>query len=122
MSSASIIPFLSTLVLAFTVLASAQAKFTAHLTPEAYERQVAEGTIISSASSLLQVSLDTLRKIIGIVDIICGVLLLVPSTRSYGALLALALLTAGLVSRLRSGQSSLPPVFMMALSGLVWLS
>ena len=58
----------------------------------------------------------------GIVDVLCGVLLLVPSWRRVGAVVAFVLLAGGLVVRSGSRASvALPGVMMMLLSGVLWV-
>lgn len=46
----------------------------------------------------------TLREVVGVLDILCGIILLVPRSRRLGAALAFVLLIVGAVERMRQGR------------------
>lgn len=55
----------------------------------------------------------------GVLDILCGVLLLVPWSRRVGAMIAFGLLAVGLVSRVREGKAVGKAVICMGLCVIV---
>lgn len=120
MSLSSILSFLSAIILAFTVLSAGQAKLTSQITPAIYESQVAEDCATSPNDLWIPVAPATRRKIHGVINVVCGILLLWPSWRTIGAAAAFVLLSWGLVSRLRAGKSVVPPLTMMTLSAVAW--
>jgi hypothetical protein len=120
MSLSSILSLLSALILAFTVLSAGQAKLTSRITPDIYENQVAQDSKPSPHESWIPISPAMRRKIHGVMNVVCGILLLWPSWRKSGGAAAFVLLCWGLVSRLRDGKSVVPPLTMMTLSAIVW--
>jgi len=120
MSLSSILSVLSAIILAFTVLSAGQAKLTSQITPEIHEIQVAKDSETSPHESRIPIPPATRRKIHGVINVVCGILLLWPSRRKIGAAAAFVLLSWGLVSRFRGGMSVVPPLTMMALSAFVW--
>ena len=120
MSLPSTLSLLSALILAFTVLSAGQAKLTSRITPSIYESQVAQDSVSTPHDAWIPISPATRRRIHGVINVVCGVLLLWPSRRRVGAAAAFVLLSWGLVSRWRSRMSVVPPSTMMALSAVVW--
>ena len=121
MSFSSWISFLSTLLLSLTVLRSGLGKLTSQVTNDVHERYLAEDKGSTSKSARLALSKETVREARGVIDLICGILLLVPSWRIIGAALAFALLVVGLIRCVKNGNSLVPSLVMMALSALVWV-
>lgn len=119
MSLSSILVFLCSLILAFTVLSAGQAKLTGRITEEVHAKYLAKEK--ETASKFIPLSPAEQRQLVGVIDIICGLLLLVPSWRSIGAAAAFALLAAGLVPRVRRGESIKPAMILMGLSATVWI-
>ncbi|KAF6229083.1 hypothetical protein HO133_007197 [Letharia lupina] len=95
MSFASILSLLSALVLSFTVLSAGITRLSSPITPEQISRERATSSINPS----------TLRELVGVLDVLCSIMLLVPRSRRLGAAMAFALLVLGLVSRIREGKS-----------------
>ncbi len=102
---------LSALILSYTVLSAGVARLNSPITPE----QIVQERSSSSVNSI------TLRELVGALDILCGILLLVPRSRRLGAGLALVLLIGGLVSRVREGRSVRKAVMCMGMCGVVWM-
>ena len=111
--------FICALNLAFTVISAGQAKLTDRITEDIHAKYLAKEK--ENASNYIPLSPASQRQIIGVLDIVCGLLLLVPSLRSTGAAVAFVLLSIGVPARLRSGMSLKPTVVMMALSTICWL-
>lgn len=125
MSFTSWMSFLGALLVSYNVLRSGLGKLTSQVTDEVHERYlVGENPVqeneTRSAYSPTSVSPGTMKEVRAVIDLVCGVLLLVPSWRRTGAAIALALLAIGLVRRLRNGTSLVPPLTMTILSALVW--
>ena len=120
MPLASWVSFLSALLLSFRVLSAGYAKLTSQINDEVHEKYLADDRHTTSSHSHLSLSPANFREIRGIVDIICGILLLLPSWKRLGAAMAFFLLSVGLVSRAREGQSVAPPLVMMTHCALVW--
>lgn len=119
------ISFFSALLLSYRVLSAGYAKVTYQTPPSQVADEIRNKYFSGDKegepgqSSLLPSS-ATIRGIRGIIELICGILLLVPSWRRIGAATAFSLLIIGLISRIRSGQSIAPHVLMMMHCGLVW--
>ena len=111
MSVAAIFSLLSALLLSYIVLSAGVARLNTPITPEQIARE--RGT--SSANSV------SLRELVGVLDILCGVMLLVPRSRRWGAAVAFVLLLLGLVSRVREGKSSEKALICMGLCAVVWV-
>jgi uncharacterized membrane protein YphA (DoxX/SURF4 family) len=122
MSFASWVSFLSALLLSFTVIRSGLGKFTSQVTDEVHERYLVQKKKAKSAKSSISLSPEATKEVRGIIDLVCGVLLLVPSLRKIGAAIAFALLMVGLVRCIRSGTSLIPPLVMMSMSAFVWFT
>ena len=125
MSFTSWMSFLGALLVSYTVLRSGLGKLTSQVTDEVQERYLVRENPVQenetrSAYSFTSVSPGTMKEVRAVIDLICGVLLLVPSWRRIGAAIALALLAIGLIRCLRNGNSLVPPLTMMTLSALVW--
>ena len=120
MSYKSFIALFSALILAFTVLSAGQAKLTGRITPEIHEEQLAKDTESSSFKLYLPFSPAFRRKLRGVLDVICGILLLWPSSRRAGGVLSFLLLLVGSVFRIKDGKSLVPPLTMMVLCAVVW--
>lgn len=119
MSLSSIFALLCALVLSFTVLSAGQAKLTDRITEEVHAKYLAKEK--ETASKFIPLSPSDQRQLVGVIDLICGFLLLVPSWRSIGAAMAFVLLAAGLAPRVRRGESVKPAMILMALSAIVWV-
>lgn len=111
MAIAAILSLLPALILSFTVLSAGVARLSSPITPEQIARE----------RSTLSANASTLRELVGALDVVCGVLLLVPRSRRGGAAVALALLVVGLVSRVRDGKSVGKGLMCMGLCVLVWM-
>lgn len=122
MSFASWVSFFSALVLSFTVIRSGLGKFTSQVTDEVHEKYIVREKKADSAKSFISISPEATKEVRGIIDFVCGVLLLVPSTRKIGAAIAFALLIVGLVRCVRNGTSLIPPLVMMSTSAFVWFT
>lgn len=117
--------FFSALLLSYRVLSAGYAKVTYQPPPSQAADEIRkryfsgdkEGE--SSQSSFLPSS-ARIRDIRGVIELVCGILLLVPSWRRIGAAIAFSLLVIGLISRIRSGQSTAPHLLMMTHCALVW--
>ena len=117
--------FFSALLLSYRVLSAGYAKVTYQPPPSQVADEIRkryfsgdkEGE--SSQSSFLPSS-ARIRDIRGVIELVCGILLLVPSWRRIGAAIAFSLLVIGLTSRIKSGQSIAPHLLMMAHCALVW--
>jgi len=120
MSLSSFLSLLSALILSFTVLSAGQAKITNLITPSIHQTQISKDTKSSSLELYLPFSPATRRKLRGVADIICGILLLWPSARTTGAATSFLLLVVSAVGRIADGMSLLPPLTMMGLSAVVW--
>lgn len=105
----SFLSLLSALILSFTVLSAGIAKVNSPITPE----QIVQERNTSSVNS------STLRELVGVLDILCGIMLLVPWSRRLGAMFACLLLAVGLVSRVREGKAVGKTVICMALCVIV---
>lgn len=112
MSFAAILSLLSALILSFTVLQAGVARLNSPITPE----QIAQERSTSSINK------STLRELVGGLDILCGIILLVPRSRRAGTAVAFALLVVGLVSRVREGKSVGKALICMGLCVLVWIA
>jgi len=119
MSLSSIFAFLCAFVLSFTVLSAGQAKLTDRITEDVHAKYLAKEN--ETASKFIPLSPADQRQLVGVIDLVCGILLLVPSWRSIGAAAAFVLLAAGLASRVRRGESMKPRMIMMGLSAIVWV-
>lgn len=119
MSIASWISFLCAAVLSFALLSAGQARLTSRITPEVHHKQIEREA--SDSPSFVPLSPSAFRKVLGVIDIACGILLIWPSYRRMGALVTFVLLFQGVFSRIRSGNSITPPVVMMFISALVWV-
>ena len=108
---AAIFSLLSALILSLTVLSAGVARLGSPITPE----QIAQERSTSSINA------STLRELVGGLDILCGIMLLVPRSRRAGAAAALALLMVGLVSRVREGKSVGKTLICMGLCVIVWV-
>ena len=118
------VSFFSALLLSYRVLSAGYAKVTYQAPPsqvadEIRKKYFTEDKQGYSDQSYLPSS-ARIREIRGIIELICGILLLVPSWRRIGAVIAFSLLVIGLTSRIRSGQSIAPHLLMMVHCGLVW--
>lgn len=92
----SLLALLSALLLSFTLLSAGVSRLASPITPE----QVAHERATSSSSTTT--TRLTLREAVGVLDILCGVLLLVPGrSRRLGGAVALVLLGLGFVARVR---------------------
>ena len=119
------VSFFSALLLSFRVLSAGYAKLTYQTPPsqvadeirEKYSSEIKED---DSSHSYFSPSPAQIRDVRGVIELICGLLLLVPSWRRSGAAIAFSLLVIGLVSRIRSGQSIVSSLIMMTHCGLVW--
>ena len=116
----SLLSLLSALFLAFTVLSSGQAKLTSRYTPEAHFKQTAKDSEESPIELYIPFEPSTRRIIHGIVNVLCGILLLLPSTRAVGAAMAFGLLLLALGKSVTNGVSVIPPLGMMVLCAVVW--
>lgn len=88
----SLLTLLSALLLSFTILSAGLSRLTSPITPEQIVRE--RHTTTTTTSRL------TLREAVGVLDILCGVLLLVPGRcRRLGGAAALVLLALGIVKR-----------------------
>ena len=118
------ISFLSALLLSYRVLSAGYAKLTYQTPPsqvaDDIRKKYSQDKEDDPSQSYLQPSPEWIRDIRGVIEIICGILLLLPSWRRLGAAIACSLLVIGLVSRIRYGQSVISPLIMMAHCGLVW--
>ena len=118
------IAFFSALLLSFRVLSAGYAKLTYQTPPsqvaDEIRKKYSEDKKDVSGKSSLSPSPAQIRDARGVIELICGILLLVPSWRRLGAAIAFSLLVIGLVSRIRTGQSILSPLIMMTHCGLVW--
>ncbi|KAK0512020.1 hypothetical protein JMJ35_005148 [Cladonia borealis] len=117
--------FLSALLLSFRVLSAGYAKLTYQTPPsqvadEIRRKYASENKEEDPSRSYFSLSAAQIRDVRGVVEVICGILLLVPSWKRLGAAMALSLLVIGLVSRIRNGQSIVSPLIMMTHCGLVW--
>ena len=119
------VSFFSALLLSFRVLSAGYAKLTYQTPPsqvadEIREKYSSHNKENNSSHSYFSPSPAQIRDVRGVIELICGLLLLVPSWRRSGAAIAFSLLVIGLVSRIRSGQSIVSPLIMMTHCGLVW--
>ncbi len=119
------VSFFSALLLSYQVLSAGYAKVTYQTPPsqvadEIRKKYFTEDKEDDSSRPYFSPSTARIRDVRGVIEIICGILLLVPSWRRLGAAIAFSLLIIGLVSRIRSGQSIIPPLIMMTHCGLVW--
>ena len=111
MSFASILSLLSALTLSFTVLSAGVARLNSQITPEQIVQE-------RSASSI---NPSTLRELVGVLDILCGIMLLVPRSRRLGVAMAFVLLVLGLVARVKEGKSVGKALICMGLCTIVWM-
>lgn len=111
MSFAAILSLLSALILSFTVLQAGVARLSSPITPEQ----------IAQERSASFVNRSTLRELVGGLDVLCGIMLLVPRSRRAGAAVAFALLLVGLVSRVGEGKSVGKALICMGLCAVVWM-
>ena len=119
------VSFFSALALSYRVLSAGYAKLTYNPPPSEVAAEIRENYLSEDkegdpGQSYFSPSPATIRDIRGFIELICGIMLLVPSWRRIGAAIAFSLLVTGLVSRIRSGQSILPHLLMMMHCGLVW--
>ena len=119
------VSFFSALLLSYRVLSAGYAKVTYQTPPsqvadEIRKKYSSENKKDHSSHTYFSPSAAQIRDVRGIVELICGILLLVPSWRRLGAAIAFSLLVIGLVSRIRNGQSIVSPLIMMTHCGLVW--
>ena len=112
MSFTTILSLLSALILSFTVLSAGFARLNSPITPE---QIVLERKNSTTTSSITQ------REFVGVLDILCGLVLLVPRSRRLGGGIAFVLLVVGVVSKVREGKSVGKAVICMGLCALVWL-
>lgn len=120
------VSFFSALLLSYRVLSAGYAKVTYQPPPsqvadEIRKKYSSEDKEDHPTRSYFSPSPALIRDIRGVIELVCGILLLVPSWRRLGATIAFSLLVIGLVSRIRSGQSIVSPLIMMTHCGLVWL-
>lgn len=103
----TLLPLLSALYLSYTVLSAGISRLTSPITPEQILQDRTNNknnnNNNTSSSSSSTTSLTT-REVVGILDLVCGGLLLVPRCRRVGGAVAFALLLAGLVARVREGR------------------
>ena len=118
------ISFFSALLLSFRVLSAGYAKLTYQTPPsqvaDEIRRNYSEDKEGNPSQFYFSLSPAQIRDVRGAVEVICGILLLVPSWKRSGAAIAFSLLFIGLVSRIRNGQSIVSPLIMMIHSGLAW--
>ena len=119
------VSFFSALLLSYRVLSAGYAKITYQTPPsqvadEIRKKYFNEDKEDDSSQSYFSPSPARIRDVRGVIELLCGILLLVPSWRRLGAMIAFSLLVLGLVSRIRSGRSIAPPLIMMTHCGLVW--
>ena len=119
------ISFFSAILLSFRILSAGYAKLTYRTPPsevadEIRRKYASEDKEEDPSQSYLSLSSAQIRDVRGVIEVVCGVLLLVPSWKWLGAAIAFSLLVIGLVSRIRSGQSIVSPLIMMTHCGLVW--
>ena len=112
MSFTTILSLLSALILSFTVLSAGVGRLNSPITPE----QIVQDRNTSSSTSSI-----TRRELVGVLDILCGLMLLVPGSRRLGGGMAFVLLLVGLISRVREGKSVGKAVICMGLCVLVWV-
>ena len=111
MSFTSILSLLSALFLSFTVLSAGIARLNSPITPEQIVQERRTASINAS----------TLRELVGVLDILCGVMLLVTRSRKVGAAVAFGLLLMGLVERVREGKALGKGLICMGLCIVVWI-
>ncbi len=111
MSFVSIVSLLSALILSFTVLSAGVARLNSPITSE----QIVQERSASSPNS------SSLRELVGVLDMVCGIMLLVPLSRRLGAAIAFVLLVLGLVSRVRGGKPVGKALVCMGLCMVVWI-
>ena len=111
MSFASILSLLFALILSFTVLSAGIARLGSPITPEQ----------IAQERNAPFISASTRRELVGVLDILCGIMLLVPRSRKLGAAVAFGLLVVGLISRVREGKSLGKTLICMGLCVIVSL-
>jgi len=119
MSLSPIFATLCALILSFTVLSAGQAKFTDRITEEVHAKYLAKEN--ETASRFIPLSPADQRQLVGVIDLVCGFLLLIPSWRSIGAAAAFLILATGVAPRVRRGESVKPTMIMMALSAILWV-
>ena len=117
--------FFSALLLSYRVLSAGYAKVTYQTPPSQVADEIRKKYYSGDkegdpGQSSFWPSSAKIRDIRGIIELICGILLLVPSWRRTGAVIAFSLLLIGLISRIRSGQSIAPHLLMMTHCALVW--
>lgn len=112
MSLASILSFLSALVLSFTLLSAGVARLNSQITPE---------QIVQERSAASSMNPSTLRELVGGLDVLCAIMLLVPRSRRLGVAIALVLLVLGLVSRVKEGKPVGKALICMGLCIIVWI-
>ena len=118
MSIWSIFALVCAFILSFTVLSAGQAKLTDRITEEIHAKYLAKEK--ETAFRFVPLSPADQREVVGVLDLICGISLLVPSWKRFGAVLAFLLLATGIVPRYRRGESVKPTMLMMGLSVVVW--
>ena len=119
------ISLFSSLLLSFRVLSAGYAKLTYQTPPsqiadEIRKKYSSEDKENDQSQSYFTPSPARIRDIRGVIEVVCGILLLLPACQRLGAAIAFSLLVIGLVSRIRSGQSIVSPLIMMTHCGLVW--
>ncbi|KAL6719349.1 hypothetical protein ACLMJK_003588 [Lecanora helva] len=100
MTLTSLLLTLLTLLLSFTLLSAGQAKLTSALTPHLHDPDPPESNI----ELYIPFSPSTRRKLRGILDVVCGMMLLWRGTRRFGAGVAAGLLVWSTVGRLVEGR------------------
>ena len=111
-------------ILSFELLLGGQARITGLLTPSIHERVMAKAPGTREALSFIPIRNDKQHtQFIGCAMCLAGVLVAVPQTRSnLGAVLTLALTSAGVYSQRRMGISYKVPVMNSVLTVMMVLS
>lgn len=112
MSFTSLLSLISAFILSYTVLSAGVARLNLPITPE---------QIVQERRSASSIPSSSLRELVGILDVLCGMMLLVPRSRKLGAAVALVLLVLGLVARVREGKAVGKSLICLGLCGVVWI-